>query len=404
MKTITKALAALLVLASFVMLTGCNKPRSEKKILSFKFYEPAVEATVMESAKTVIATVPEGTNVTAMVPIIIVSDNATVYPASGIPQNFTSPKTYIVTAEDGTQAVYTVTVTIGSGGGNGGSVNPQTYTITTSANPADGGTVTGGGTYTSGTSVTLRATANTNYAFDHWQDGSTANPRTIIVAANTTYTAYFTYNGGGGGNGSANGHEYVDLGLPSGTLWATCNVGASSPEGYGDYFAWGEIHPKDYYDWTTYLYCIGTEYNLTKYCNDSSCGYNGFTDNLTSLQLSDDAARANWGAHWRMPTLEEWQELYQNTTGIWTTQNGVYGRLLTAANGKCLFLPAAGDRYLSSLDYAGSDGNYWSTLLSDLDTAWAYGFCFSSRVHCDGVISDIARQAGQSIRPVLSSR
>ena len=90
-------------------------------------------------------------------------------------------------------------------------------------------------------------------------------------------------------------HEWVDLGLPSGTLWATCNVGASSPEGYGDYFAWGETEPKDYYDWSTYKWCNGNEVTLTKYCTDSFFGYNGFTDGKTELDPEDDAAYVNWG-------------------------------------------------------------------------------------------------------------
>ncbi len=85
----------------------------------------------------------------------------------------------------------------------------------------------------------------------------------------------------------ANGHAYVDLGLPSGTLWATCNIGATKPEEYGDYFAWGETSTKDTYDWTTYKYSKGDEDELTKYCDDSdygyNYGYNGFTDSLNTL-------------------------------------------------------------------------------------------------------------------------
>ena len=86
------------------------------------------------------------------------------------------------------------------------------------------------------------------------------------------------------------GHDYVDLGLPSGTLWATCNVGASSPEEYGDYFAWGETETKEDYGWNTYKWCEGIEFQLTKYCYDSSYGYNGFTDYKRELDLEDDAA------------------------------------------------------------------------------------------------------------------
>ena len=148
-------------------------------------------------------------------------------------------------------------VSSNGGGGNGGGVDTQSYTITTSANPTNGGTVTGGGTYNEGASITLRAIANTNYTFDRWQDGNTTNPRTITVTSNATYTAYFTYSGGGSGNGNANGHAYVDLGLPSGTLWATCNVGATTPEGYGNYYAWGETTTKSTYNWSTYRYCNG---------------------------------------------------------------------------------------------------------------------------------------------------
>ena len=158
-------------------------------------------------------------------------------------------------------------------------------------------------------------------------------------------------------------HSYVDLGLPSGTLWATCNVGADIPEGYGSYFAWGETQTKDTYNWSTYQYCMGSENTLTKYCSNATYGYNGFTDNLTVLQLGDDAATAQWGSGWRIPTKEEWEELYQNTSQTWTTQNGVIGRLLRASNGNTLFLPAAGGYDGSGLVAVGSVGSYWSSSL-----------------------------------------
>lgn len=148
----------------------------------------------------------------------------------------------------------------------------------------------------------------------------------------------------GGDNNHLNGHEYVDLGLPSGTLWATCNVGADSPEDYGDYYAWGDTLPKTMYDWKSYPYAtfVDGHYELTKYCMDSCCGFNGFVDYVTVLEPVDDAVTANWGTGWRMPTKEEWAELYQNTTFIWTSQNGIEGRLLTGSNGNSIFLPAAG--------------------------------------------------------------
>lgn len=137
-------------------------------------------------------------------------------------------------------------------------------------------------------------------------------------------------------------HEWVDLGLPSGTLWATCNVGANAPEEFGDYFAWGETAPKDYYAWSNYKWCNGSDETLTKYCNDSTCGYNGFVDNKDELDPEDDAAYVNWGPSWRMPTVHQTQELWQDCTWQWTQVNGVNGRLVTGPNGNTLFLPAAG--------------------------------------------------------------
>lgn len=166
-------------------------------------------------------------------------------------------------------------------------------------------------------------------------------------------------------NGTENGHEWVDLGLPSGTLWATCNIGAATPEAYGDYFAWGETTAKEIYNWSNYKYANGAENKLTKYCNSSVYGDNGFTDGLTTLLLEDDAATANWGGAWRMPTADEMRELRDNCSHTSATQNGVEGHLYTAKNGNSLFLPAAGLRYDAGSQDVGSDGYYWS---SSIDT------------------------------------
>lgn len=135
-------------------------------------------------------------------------------------------------------------------------------------------------------------------------------------------------------SGSYNGHDYVDLGLPSGTLWATCNIGASSPENCGNYFAWGEVGAKAIYNWNTYKYCYGIQYQLTKYCNN---GKDGRVDNLTELQSIDDAASVNWGNGWCMPNKSQWKELKDNTTCTWITKNGMSGMLFTAKNGKSVF-------------------------------------------------------------------
>ena len=153
-------------------------------------------------------------------------------------------------------------------------------------------------------------------------------------------------------------HEWVDLGLPSGTLWATVNLGASSPEGYGDYFAWGETAPKEDYTWESYKWCEGTGYSLTKYCTAS---FSGIVDNKAFLDPKDDAAQANWGTSWRIPTRRQIQELCEKCNTQESSLNGVKGLLITGPNGNTIFLPAAGCRWGGSLDAEGSYGNYWAS-------------------------------------------
>lgn len=192
-------------------------------------------------------------------------------------------------------------------------------------------------------------------------------------------------------------HEYVDLGLPSGTLWATCNVGASSPEEYGDYFAWGETDPKSEYSWNTYKWCNGSITTQTKYCNDSSCGYNGFTDTLTELELSDDAAYMNWGNNWCTPSLNQFEELINSsyTTKEWMVLNGVYGFKITSKiNGNSIFLPAAG--YLNEWPY-NTRGDYWSRTFNTGFPSTARRLYFDS-----GKINTWtgSRGVGMSVRPV----
>ena len=211
---------------------------------------------------------------------------------------------------------------------------------------------------------------------------------------------------------SSTAHSYVNLGLPSGTLWATCNIGADSPEDYGDYFAWGETtgYTQDTsdgrsFDWASYQHNNGSSCALTKYCDQSSHGYNGFTDDLTELELEDDAAYVNWGSDWRMPSLTQFQELINSsyTTTTWTTQNGVYGRLITSkSNGNTLFLPATGCRGDASLSNAGSSGFYWSRTLSTDGPSNARLLYFGS----DGIYTGYngTRFVGQSVRPVRLSQ
>lgn len=165
--------------------------------------------------------------------------------------------------------------------------------------------------------------------------------------------------------GELNGHEWVDLGLPSGTLWATCNIGADSPTAYGDYFAWGETEPQssNIYDWTTYKYANGDSKELTKYCNKPNFGYEGFTDNITKLLPEDDAATVNWGEGWRLPTTAEAFELREHCTYAWTTQDGVNGRLIIGPNGNSFFLPAAGSINNGSFNQTGNSCYCWTSIL-----------------------------------------
>ena len=194
------------------------------------------------------------------------------------------------------------------------------------------------------------------------------------------------------------GVQAVDLGLPSGIKWASCNVGAEKPEDYGNYYAWGEILPKDYYDFGTYKYANGASDELTKYCNNASYGDNGFTDNKTTLEPEDDAAHVNWGGSWRMPTDAEWQELRDNCTWTWTTQNGINGYQVTSQkNSNSIFLPAAGFRNDTDLSGVGDYGNYWSSSLNENYPYHAWYLYFGP----DAVgRSYYYRCSGQSVRPV----
>jgi hypothetical protein len=177
----------------------------------------------------------------------------------------------------------------------------------------------------------------------------------------------------------------IDLGLPSGTKWACCNVGASTPEGYGNYYAWGETQTKEVYNQGTYIHCDGTYNALHNICSD-----------IAGTEY--DAATANWKAPWRMPTLEQCKELFDNCTSEWTTQNDVNGTKFTGANGGTIFLPGAGVRWNSNLLYVGTCCDYWSsTLREDYPySAWrlyvdlGYADCYNNGDRCVGL----------SVRPV----
>lgn len=188
-------------------------------------------------------------------------------------------------------------------------------------------------------------------------------------------------------------HEWVDLGLPSGTRWATCNVGANSPEEYGDYFAWGETKGKADYSWSTYKYCDESAGKLMKYCTHSDYG---FVDGKTELDLEDDAATANWGSEWQMPSKAQWEELLNKDriTRTRTTRNNVDGYLFTSkSNGNSIFIPAAGARVGTSSSNVGSDAYCWS---SSLHTDMSFCACY----YCDSYMLNVERYCGLTVRPV----
>ena len=201
--------------------------------------------------------------------------------------------------------------------------------------------------------------------------------------------------------GYENGHEWVDLGLPSGLKWATCNVGASSPSDYGAYFAWGETSPKNEYSFTNYKWfkeMNGGHSTYSKYIDNEEFG---IIDNKKCLEFADDAARVNWGGRWRMPTADELEELRAMCNWTWAPQSGNNGFVVTSKiNGNSIFLPAAGYRSYADLTDAGSRGYYWS---SNLYTRSQITYCAEDfRFGSGGVTaySGDYREWGQSVRPV----
>ena len=176
----------------------------------------------------------------------------------------------------------------------------------------------------------------------------------------------------------------IDLGLPSGTKWACCNVGANKPQAYGGYYAWGETEEKEDYSDSTYKY----------YRNDD---YVNIGSDIAGTQY--DVAHVKWGGGWRMPTFDQIKELHDNCIYKWTTINGVEGGKFTSRkNGKSIFLPAEGDRLYGNLDNAGSYGYYWSSTQYPSISIAACGLLFFSGYA--GCNNDDYRYDGQPVRPV----
>lgn len=188
--------------------------------------------------------------------------------------------------------------------------------------------------------------------------------------------------------------DWADLGLPSGTLWGTKNIGASAPEDYGTYYAWGEILPKNQYSWDSYTFCSNANLKLlTKYNCDKS---DGVVDNLTTLLSEDDAAYQLIGG--KTPTQANWKELLEQCTWNWVTMNNVSGYIVTGKNGNTIFLPAAGDKNEQGNLNNNQKGFYWSSSLNETYATKAWSLVFSSS---NKEINAQFRYLGFSIRPVL---
>ncbi len=195
--------------------------------------------------------------------------------------------------------------------------------------------------------------------------------------------------------------EPVDLGLPSGTLWAPYNVGATAPEEFGSHFAWAETEPKADYSADTYKYGTSDDGELgsiTKYCIHSEMGT---VDGKKKLEPQDDAATVNWGGDWRTPTDSELQELIDNCTLEWATVNGVKGYKVIGKNGNSIFLPAAGF-YDYELAFANELGIYSSSILSSMGSVAAYALVMGDGQEPE--IEDYERVYGYSVRPVCSRK
>lgn len=200
-------------------------------------------------------------------------------------------------------------------------------------------------------------------------------------------------------SGQQDGHDYVDLGLPSGTLWATCNIGANKPDANGFYFAWGETSAKQSFDWANYKLCNGsdTRTKVIKYCvNDRK----GEVDNKRSLEAADDAATANWGGKWIIPSHEAWEELMNGCDWEWVRDyegTGIDVKMgRSKSNGNTIVLPFAG--YYNGENLMKNEGMYWTSTLYETDSHQA----LTVRVYTHNMNStNVNRKLGMSIRAVV---
>lgn len=206
-------------------------------------------------------------------------------------------------------------------------------------------------------------------------------------------------------DGSIGGYDYIDLGLPSGTLWAVYNIGANSPYEYGDYFGWGEVTPKSSYTWENYSFAVSSVYDPNK---GDSYDLEDIGDNICGTEY--DAARHIWGHAWRLPNERERNELFKYCWHKWTTENGINGTRIYGRNGRSIFLPAAGYQFYTDYPFYNIWGYYWTGELYPVTGFYCLPIEPSNRAHAMTVdlsglqFANCARSGGNSIRPVINKK
>lgn len=226
-------------------------------------------------------------------------------------------------------------------------------------------------------------------------------------------------------DGTEAGHNYVDLGLTSGTKWATVNIGAETPQDYGNYYAWGEIYTKENYKWSTYKYGSG-ENELTKYCTSEEYGKDDFTDSKTTLDNTDDAVIVKWGGKWCIPTKDQFDELRNECYWVWTgnyNSSNVNGYIVYKAKSSSdkgvkiysdgtpsssyslsdahIFLPLAGVREGDMLRGDGLSGCYWSSMLYFYKGYYMSNNAWMLRLSTDLNLTNYDRYYGLPVRAVF---
>ena len=268
-------------------------------------------------------------------------------------------------------------------GDNANAVTERGVCWSTSQNPTiyDNKTIDGSGVGTYTSNLTNLA-SNTTYYVRAYAKDETA----------TSYGEQMSFTTD---NSFVNGHEFVDLGLPSGLLWATCNIGANSPEEYGNYYAWGNTEPASKY---TENNCYTNYSGLDSDFDHWRLSDAGYIDENDILTPQYDAATANWGAGWRMHTRQEQEELCDNCTWEWTTLNGINGYKVTGPNGNSIFLPAAGYRWHDELKEGGTNGYYWGSSYRPVNYAYIIDIYNG---HYEPDYKLVPRYYGLSVRPVI---